>query len=74
MNISLKNKEFLNICKTLKKGDIVENLKVIDIFTKPTTYEERINPNVLYRKKFQEGILFKKLKGNTFIFVPNTLL
>lgn len=71
---SRKNKLFLEAVKNAEIGDEIQEkfgvLKCILLAgNDEVTYEERLKPNVLFRRSYKNGKLFKKLNSTTFIFV-----
>ena len=73
------NQPFLNAVKNATTGDIIAekfgNLEVKGIYdNQGGVYEERLSPTVLYRKRFENGVLLKKTGTTTFIFVPREYL
>lgn len=69
------NIPFLGAVKYAEEGDIIPekfgNLIVVKIFGDEETYEERLEPTVLFRRKFAQGVLLRKDGSSTFVFVSN---
>lgn len=76
---NFENQPFLDAVRAGNLNDIVHekygDLKIVLIAeNEEVEYEERLSPTVLYRRKFRDGKLLKKLGTTTFIFVPNEYL
>lgn len=75
---NFSNAPFIAAVKSASVGDEIEEkfgtLKVLAIFSKPGTYEERLSPTVLFKRSFKDGVLLKKLGSTNFIHVPGKYL
>lgn len=72
------NIQFLQAVKNAKVGDEINEkfgtLKVVAVFSKPSVYQERLSPSVLFRRKYEDGVLLKKIGSTNFVHVPGKYL
>lgn len=76
---NFENAPFLSAVRSAAEGDIIPekyaDLTVVKIFgPEGGEYEERLEPTVLFRERFGEGVLLRKANSKAFIFVPVSVL
>ena len=75
---NFENIPFLSAVKTAKEGDIIHekfgDMTIVRIFIDEETYEERLEPDVLFRRRFSNGVLLRKSGSKAFVFVPSSEL